>query len=69
MEYPETVKGRGLIHVKLGDTEAIILESQWSEFVEAYREGRGKEFLMAHDIRKSCPRFREFMKELGRLEE
>ena len=69
MEHPEAIKGKGLIHVKLGDTEAIILESQWSEFVEAYREGRGKEFLMAHDIRKSCPRFREFMKELGRLEE
>ena len=66
MEYPETVKGKGLIHVKLGDIEAIIPESRWSEFIEAYREGRGKQFLMAHDIRKSSPHFRNLMRELRR---
>jgi len=66
MEYPETVKGRGLIHVKFGDIEATITEYRWSEFIRAFREGRGKQFLMAHDIRKSCPHFRELMKEIGR---
>ena len=68
MEIDAKKNGK-LIYIELDGVKAIITESKWPSFIEAYREGRGKQFLMAHDIRKSCPRFREFMKELGRLEE
>ena len=66
MEGIDAKKSGKLIHIELDGIKAIITESRWNDFVQAYREGRGKQFLMAHDIRKTCPHFRELMKEIGR---
>ena len=66
MEEINARKGSGIIYINFEGRDYAILESKWSDFVQAYRRGEAKRFLEENKVEKTLHSLRKLWKELGR---